>query len=84
MFSRRENAKILLFDFGEPTRISIHSLFVFYPFIAVWLDKNNKIMEIKRISSWKLDIKPKKPFVKLIEVPINKNNFRIVKFLVVD
>ena len=84
MFSRRENAQALLFDFKKPARISIHSFFVFYPFLAVWLDKNNKIIEIRKIFSWNLSIKPKKPFVKLIEVPINKKYNKIVKLLVGD
>lgn len=81
MFSRRENAEPLLFDFGKQTRISIHSWFVFYPFLAVWTDKNNKTQEIRRIYSWNLSIKPKKSFVKLIEIPINRKYNKIVKLL---
>lgn len=38
MFVRRKRAKALLFDFEKPTKISIHSWFVFFPFVAIWLD----------------------------------------------
>ena len=71
-FTKKENAKILLFDFKEPTKISIHSFFVFFNFLAIWLDENNKVVEIKKVTPWKLRIVPKKHFVKLIEIPITE------------
>lgn len=72
MFTRKEKAKILLFDFHKPTKTPIHSLFVFFDFIAIWLDENNKVIEIRKVSPWKLSAKPDKSFTKLIEIPINK------------
>jgi len=81
MFSRRQKAKNLLFEFQKPTKLKIHSFFVFFPFIAIWLDKNNKIIQIKKINPFKLSIEPKKPFLKLIEIPINQKNQEIVGFL---
>jgi len=82
MFSRRENARALLFEFNRETKTSIHSLFVFFPFIAVWLDDKNKIIEIRKISSWKFSVKPEKNFKKLIEIPANKKYSKIIKLLV--
>lgn len=84
MFCRRANAETLLFEFPNMTKTTIHSFFVFFPFIAIWLDKNNKVIEIKKINPWKLSIKPKKPFVRLVEIPINQKNRKIVGLLVDD
>lgn len=81
MFSRREKAPALLFDFEKPTNQAIHSLFVFFPFVAVWIDENEKIVEIKKIPSWKFSIKPEKKFVKLIEIPISKKYSNVIGFL---
>lgn len=79
MFSRREKAGILLFDFKEKQKIAIHSFFVFYPFIAIWLDKKNKIVDLKVVKSFAFCVSPKKSCYKLVEIPINKENNKIVK-----
>jgi len=81
MFTRREKARALFFDFGKSTRIAIHSFFVFFPFYAIWLDDKNKIVEIRKVYSWKPHIKPKKNFFKLIEIPINDEYAFIFEFL---
>lgn len=82
MFSRREKAKILLFEFRKPVRFSIHSLFVFFPFLAVWLDEKGKIVQIKKVKPFALSVKPRKPYKKLIEIPINKKNRKKLQFFV--
>ena len=81
MFSRREKAEILLFSFRKPKRWAIHSFFVFFPFVGIWIDGDGKIVEIRKIPSWKLHIVPEKKFVKLIEIPCNKKYFKILQFL---
>jgi len=81
MFTRREKARALLFDFGKSVRISIHSFFVFFPFVAVWLDDKDKIIEIKKINSWRFSVKPEKSFVKLVEIPCNAEYKDILKSL---
>jgi uncharacterized membrane protein (UPF0127 family) len=45
MFSKKKN---LMFVFGEEARRSLHMLFVFFPIDVLFLDKNKKIVEIKR------------------------------------
>lgn len=72
MFIRKGNAKPLLFSFPKQTSLAIHSFFVFFPFLAVWLDDKDNIMEIKTIKPFIPYIKPKKNFYKLLEIPINK------------
>ncbi len=81
MFCRRENAKALLFCFKKPIALAFHSFFVFFDFIAIWLDKEDKILEVKKIKPWKADIKLGKKFVKLIEIPINERYKEIIKLL---
>ncbi len=81
MFSCKKNAKALLFSFKKPTGLSMHSFFVFFKFISIWLDENNKIIEIRKISPWGIGIKPKTKFTKLIEIPINGKYKEIIKLL---
>jgi uncharacterized membrane protein (UPF0127 family) len=77
--SQREN---LLFDFSSDTRIKIHSFFVFFPFLAVWLDEKNKLIEWKIVRPFTVAVSPKKPYRKLVEVPLNKKNSKIIRFFV--
>ncbi|MEK6913582.1 MAG: hypothetical protein AABW47_02825 [Nanoarchaeota archaeon] len=81
MFSRREKAGILLFDFKKKQNITIHSFFVFYPFVAIWLDKKNKIVEMKIVKPFNPYISSKKPVFKMIEIPINIKNKKILSLL---
>jgi len=82
MFSRRENAKILLFNFKIKQKIKIHSFFVFYNFIAIWLDKKNKVIDLKIVKPFSPCVSPKKSGFKLVEIPINNKNKKILKLLV--
>ncbi|MGA2129996.1 MAG: DUF192 domain-containing protein [Candidatus Pacearchaeota archaeon] len=82
MFSRRENAKILLFEFSKPVRFSIHSLFVFFPFVAIWLDENGRVIQIKTIKPFTLSVRPRKSYKKLLEIPINKKEQQKLQFFV--
>lgn len=81
MFRSREKCPAMLFEFSNPTRMRIHSLFVFFPFAAVWLDEKNKIIELKRINPFQLIISCKSPFYKLLEIPINKKYQKEIKLL---
>ena len=81
MFCRREKAKALLFPFKNSINFTIHSFFVFFEFIAIWVDEKGKIIEIRKIIPWKFNIRPKKKFIKLIEIPINDRYKNIIKLL---
>lgn len=81
MFSRREKAKILLFSFKKRTRLSIHSFFVFFPFIAVWTDDKNRILCWKKVLPFTFYVpSPKSGFSNLIEIPVTENYSKKVKF----
>jgi len=82
MFRKRENAPVLLlFDFKKLRRLKIHSWFVFFPFLVVWLDDKDKIIEIRKINPWRFCVFPKKKFWKLIEIPCSQRYKKIIKFL---
>jgi len=80
-FCRREKAKALLFDFKKNTKIKLTSWFVFFPFLAIWLDSDDKVIEKRIIPLWKFSISPKKEFTKLIEIPISRLYSKILKLL---
>jgi uncharacterized membrane protein (UPF0127 family) len=86
-FTSRKSAKALLFEFKSKNsgksgkNPAIHSFFVFFPFIAMWLDKNNNAIEIKKVKPFTFHVRPKKPFSRLIEIPINNRYSKILKNL---
>lgn len=81
MFCRREKAQPLLFEFKKPTKMKIHSCFVFFPFVAIWLDAKNKILALKSVKPFILNIGIKKAYSKLLEIPINKRNKQLLQLL---
>ncbi|MBR9702194.1 hypothetical protein GOV13_04705, partial [Candidatus Pacearchaeota archaeon] len=85
IFSRRESARaLLLFDSKKPINYGIHSMFVFFPFVAVWLDDKNHVVDMKVVKPFRLSVHSKKPFYKLVEIPINKKYEDVVKKLLAD
>lgn len=84
MFCGRENARALLFEFNKPTKMRIHSMFVFFDFIAIWLDSDGKVVDLKVIKPWKFSVRSKEKFVRLIEIPINRRYSELVSSLKED
>ena len=84
MFKSRKNAQALLFKFDKSSRITIHSLFVFFPFVVVWLDSKGKVIVIKKVKPFTPFISIEKSYSRIIEIPINKKYSNIVKLLVGD
>lgn len=82
MFTRREKARALLFDFGKLVDWGFHSLFVFFPFVAIWFDEKDRIIVIKVVRPFRFHFSPKRNFQKVIEIPINKKYKKIVESIV--
>jgi len=61
--------QILMFDFSRETREPIHSLFVFYPFLAIWLNKC-EVVDARIVKPFSFSVKPRRKFTKLIEIPL--------------
>jgi len=79
MFSRKENANVLLFDFNYSNKTGIHSYFVFFDFLAVWVDGDDNVVQVDYVKPWVPFLCPKKEYVKLIEIPVNKKNEKLIK-----
>ncbi|MBS3124264.1 DUF192 domain-containing protein [Candidatus Woesearchaeota archaeon] len=73
MFSSRKNAKALLFEFKKPVKISFTSWFVFFPFLIIWIDNKNNLLNFKKINPFTFHIPSGKPFKKVLEIPFNDN-----------
>lgn len=71
MFRRREKSPALLFDFKNPKQFHLTSLFVNFPFMILWLDEKNKIVDKTIAKPWRLHIPSKKKYYKIIEIPLN-------------
>ena len=81
MFRTRE-AENLLFDFGRSANISLHSLFVFFDFLVLWLDENDRVIDFKIVKPFALKVNCGRFFRKIVEIPINDKNIKIVHFFV--
>jgi len=82
MFTSKKRAKPLLFEFKKPARTSIHSWFVSFPFVAIWLDENNKVLDYEVVYPFRSRVMPSVKYTKLIEVPLTSKYAVIMKFLV--
>ena len=81
MFRTRKTGN-LFFEFPRRGFWPMHSIFVFFPFLMVWLDDKNKVMEMKIIRPFTSVIVPKKSFKKILELPFNERNKKNIDLLV--
>lgn len=62
----------LVFKLKKEKKIAINSLFYKVNFIALWFNKEDKLIDAKLIKPGQLKILPKKSFKTLVEIPILK------------
>ncbi len=79
---RTRNTKNLLFEFKKEVSYPFHSIYVFFPFLIIWLDEKNSVVDFRISNPFMIRIKSKKPYTKVIEVPLNSKNSKIVDFFV--
>ncbi|MEN7982083.1 MAG: hypothetical protein ABFQ65_01405 [Nanoarchaeota archaeon] len=79
---RTKNTSNLLFDFRKNFILAIHSYFVFFDFLAIWVDENNNVLDFKMVKPFSINVCPKLPFTKLVEIPFNDKNKKIIEFFV--
>ena len=80
MFKNRDDANPLLFEFKKSVSFRIHSLFVFFPFIAIWMDERNHVLDFQVVEPFALSIKAKRQYKKLLEIPMNEKYDRKINF----
>ena len=75
---RTKNTSNLIFKFNREINLKITGLFVFFPFVAIWLDSDGKVIEARKIRPFTFSALPAKPFSTLVEIPINHGNMKIL------
>ncbi len=76
---KSKNTENLLFDFGRDVNISFHSIFVFFPFVMLWLDSKNNVLNCRVVQPFNVLIKIKERFRKVIEIPFNERNRGLIR-----
>ena len=79
---RPKNTENLLFEFSKPEFSAIHSLFVFFPFLAIWMNEKNNVLDYEIVRPFTLSVKPKNSAKRLAEIPFNQKNKKILKLFV--
>jgi len=79
---RTQQTHNLYFEFPTTESAAIHSYFVFFPFMALWLNEDDEIVDFQTVKPFTFLAKPRKPSRKLIEIPLNKENEKIVNLFV--
>lgn len=72
MFRRKEKAPILLFELPKRSNMALTSLFVFFKFMAVWIDDKNNVVDVQIVNPFRFIINSKRPFTRVIEIPLSK------------
>lgn len=79
---RAKNTGTLLFRFDRDVNISLTGFFVFFDFLVLWLDAENKVVDWKVARPFEFKISTAKKFRKIIEIPVNTSNMEIIDFFV--
>ncbi len=84
MFKKKQKAEALLFEFKNSNNTKIHSFFVFFSFVAVWLDKEGRVLGVRKVKPFRISVSVSgnKNFTRLVEIPFNNKYSKTVKFLV--
>ena len=60
---------ILLVAHGESiAQTGIHSFFVFFPFDAIWINEEKKVVDMKKVFPFRAFLSPKKPAKYVLEI----------------
>lgn len=81
MFSRRRTP-IRLFSYSSDRRVPVHSWFVFYKFLIVWLDSKNWVVSWKIVKPFTSCVLPTKKCRAFLEIPIDDKYRKEISFVV--
>ena len=79
---RSRNTRNMLFSFGKNSKVALHSWFVFFPFLCLWLDNKMNVVEMEVVMPFSTRIVPKNGFKHVLELPFNDDNSKIIHALV--
>lgn len=81
MFRSRETEN-LLFTFPDDADAAFHSLFVFFPFLMLWLDENKNVIEWRLVMPFSTAVWATQKYRHIVEIPLNLKNRRVIEFFV--
>src|SRR3989344_2821448 len=76
---RSSKSENLLFNISSDKNPVLHSWFVFFPFLVLWLNDKNRVVEWKKVYPFSMGIKSSKKFSKFVEIPCNNKNKKQTK-----
>lgn len=79
MFKTKETES-LIFDFSDSEYFGIHSYFVFFRFLAVWLDEKNNLIHSQIVPPFTFLIRAPQKSHRLLEIPLNGKNRKFMRF----
>lgn len=81
---RTKNTKNLLFEFRKLVTWegNLTSVFVFFPFLTLWLDEKNRVIDFRIVKPFILTINQKNKFKRIIEMPLNDKNRKIIEKII--
>jgi uncharacterized membrane protein (UPF0127 family) len=79
---RTRRTRNLFFTFPSEDLAAIHSFFVFFPFLALWLDDKNRVIDHSVVRPFTLLVRPRHSSKRLLELPLNVENTKIIQFFV--
>lgn len=79
MFRKRDTDNLI---FENAKGLSLHSFFVFFVFLVLWVDDADNVLDFRIIKPFSLGVKSRKSFSKIVEIPLNKRNSKIIDFFV--
>lgn len=77
---RSSKSDCLLFGFDDDASFDLTGLFVFFPFLSIWLNEKNEVVDWKFVKPFEWRVSCKKKFRKVLEVPVNAKNSEIIDF----
>lgn len=77
---RTSSTENLFFSFRRKTKRAFTGLFVFFPFLILWLDERYKVVDVALVRPFTRTIYPQKPYRNVIELPLNKKNSDLIRF----
>ncbi len=78
---RTKNTPPCIFEHKRKMDLKMSSLFVFFPFVGIWIDSRGKVVDLRTIKPFNFSFFSKKHYSTFLEIPINKKNSEILQLL---
>ncbi|MFH1823235.1 MAG: hypothetical protein ABH817_00755 [archaeon] len=78
MFQTYNSAHPIQFIFKKPRKVAMTTLFCFFPILMLFYN-GKKLVDKRAIAPFNLNISVDKPVTKIIEIPLTKKEFVMIK-----